>query len=88
MKVKEAQRRFGQNLQYVQGLRKYTLKQLSALSGLAEEYISELENGHKIGANIQTLVCLGEALDITPGALIDRDLRADALKLVEGYKKE
>lgn len=61
--------------EYVKALRKkrgYTLKQLSALSGLSDAQISRIENSSRGIPKLDNLKKLAKALDVPPDSLLEK----------------
>ena len=83
IRTRKVQERFSDNLSYLRALRNYTIEEMSKQTGLSAGYLSELESGKKRRPTIETLVCLGKALEIAPGALLDIDFRAEALRNIQ-----
>ncbi len=83
IKIRKVQDRFADNIIYLRTLREYTIADLSNRTGLSASYLSELESGKKRKPTIETIACLGEALEISPGALLDVNFRAEALRNIQ-----
>lgn len=78
--IKVDYKALGQRIRHQRKLMKMTQEELASVSDVSTSYIGHIERGIK-RCSLETLVCISNALDISPNALLQDSLPTRPLEL-------